>query len=114
MLLAPLGVVGRKDAARRIRVNTRAVQVRVEPYGRSAGEHASLDDDDDNAVTSTLTARTDHERSGAHAPSKAFLTRAAVLHEPAATSRLFFPPSHFAVRSAGQLGVPAGRAPPQA
>lgn len=113
LLLAP--IAGRQDAARRVRAaGTRGIQVRVEPYGRAAVEHAYLDDDEDDAAAGTLIAGLDHERSRAQAPSKAFLSTAAALPRPAAASRVLLPPSHLAVRSSDQLGVPAGRAPPRA
>jgi hypothetical protein len=115
LLLAPMGVAGRKDAARRVRISgTRGIQVRVEPYGRAAFEHAYLDDDEDDAAAGSLTAGTDHERSRPQVPSKAFLPVAAALPRPAAATLVRLSPSHFAVRSSDQLGVPAGRAPPRA
>lgn len=115
VLLTQFGVAGRNDAARRVRVGgTRGVgvihQVRVEPYGRAAVEHAYLDDDEDESYVEPLA------RGGPDTPprpqSPAFLPAAVEMDFSAAQSLAFLPPADQSVHSTDRLGIPAGRAPP--
>lgn len=115
ILLAP---AGRQDAARRVRVGgTRGVgvihQVRVEPYGRAAVEHAYLDDDEDEAYIEALNGSAPETQPPQHL-SPVFLLFAAALPSPAASSRLVSLPADSPLFVADPRGLPAGRAPPLA
>jgi hypothetical protein len=104
------------NPARRVRAGgTRGAgvihQVRVEPYGRAAAEHAYFDDDEDEAHLEAASDQTVDAPSHDHAPFSFIFSAAGIaIPDASALRRQLAGPSR-----AGQapLGVPSGRAPPR-